>query len=299
MISQEEFDRIYGEELTPKQKQVLHRLLQGKSESSIAKELDNIQECTVRAHISKTAKTFKIENSKGEHKQKRELIQLFCQHKPESVNPDLKSEYWDSPCGRALESKSDRERPELQEYYQFLSQPGALLRLTGNRQSGKTTLSHQVLERFKNEGQRTVYLSLREVDFSDLDNLDRFLQWFCDRVSGGRKMKLPSEVADFWDDTMGSKSKCGAYFEEYLLPDRDNPLVLCLDDFHKLYPGKISLDICNMLRSWFDKSNQTTNPIWQNLRMILIYPAEVPTPAIIKESNFFSLPNEKVLPDLN
>jgi ATPase subunit of ABC transporter with duplicated ATPase domains len=296
MMSKEEFDRIYLKELTKTQHEVLEPLLQGKSESSIAKKLKR-KDCTMRARISKIAEKFGILNKKGEHIQKRELIQLFCRYKPELVCDSLKSEYWDSPRDQSPESNSNLDRPEIQEYYQILTQPGALLRLTGNRQSGKTTLMHQVLSRFKNEGQRTVYLSLRDVDSSDLDNLDRFLQWFCNQVS--REMQLTSEVADYWDDTTGSKSKAGAYFEEYLLPDKDSPLILCLDDFHKIYPGEISVDICNMFRSWLDKSNPTINPIWQNFRMILIYPAEVPTPAIIKDSTLFSLPHERVLPDIN
>lgn len=295
MISKEGFDRIYEDVITPMQRKYLKPFLQGKTDEDIANYLD-VTSSAVRHHIRNICNIFGIKNETGEHNNIRdELVQIFIKYKPELVCDRLKKNF-----GAKIhqpKSNSEIERPEIEEYYQILSKPGALLRLTGNRQSGKTTLMHQVLSRFKNEGQRTVYLSLRLVDSSDLDNLDLFLQWFCNQVS--REMQLPSEVADYWDDTTGSKMKCSNYFEEYLLPNQNSPLVLCLDDFHKVYPGKITIDICNMLRSWLDKSNQTTNPIWQNFRMILIYPAEVPTPEIIKDSSLFSLPHERVLPDIN
>ena len=293
MMSQEKFHAIYPKNLTPAQHKVLDALLQGETDRAIARSLE-VTPATVRKHIPAICKKFGIQNQSGEsNKLRDELVQLFVKHKPELVCDELKEKFGANI--NQSESKSDREGSEFEQCYQILSKPGALLRLTGNRQSGKTILIQQILKQFENDGQRTVYLSLRKVDSSYLYNLDKFLQWLCNEVS--RQMQLPSEVADFWDDTTGSKSKCESYFEEYLLTDRDTSLVLCLDDFHRIYQGKIVLDVCDMLRSWYD--NRITNPIWTKLRLVLIYPSEVTPPSIVQNSTLFNTGYVINLSDIN
>jgi len=107
-------------------------------------------------------------------------------------------------------------------------QPGSLIRIKAPQQMGKTLLLDRILNQAEQKHYRTVKLSLRLLDRDVFANLGHFLQEFCQYV--GHTLGLPDRVADLWTPTFGSKINCKAYFEEYVLPAIDSPLVLGLDD---------------------------------------------------------------------
>jgi hypothetical protein len=82
------------------------------------------------------------------------------------------------------------DRPILESLcYQAIQQPGATLNIRAPKQMGKTSLMTRILAYAKTQGDRTVSVSLQLADAEILQNLERFLKWFCARVS--KQLDLP------------------------------------------------------------------------------------------------------------
>lgn len=76
------------------------------------------------------------------------------------------------------------DRPILESLcYEAIQQPGALINIRAPKQMGKTSLMTRILAYSKNLGYKTVSVNLQLADGEILQNLERFLQWFCVRVS--------------------------------------------------------------------------------------------------------------------
>jgi serine/threonine protein kinase len=174
-------------------------------------------------------------------------------------------------------------------------QPGALIRIKAPRQMGKTSLMARTLYRAGEAGYRTVPLSLQLADAKVFTDLDKILRWLC--ASVGRRLGLPNKVQDYWDDIFGSKYNCTAYFEEYLLPEIHQPLVLGLDEVDRVfeYP-EVASDFFGLLRAWHEEAKN--RDIWKNLRLVVVHATEVYIPLNTNQSPFnVGLPVE--LPEFN
>jgi transcriptional regulator with XRE-family HTH domain len=188
------------------------------------------------------------------------------------------------------------ERPPIEERcYQTILQPSALIRIKAPRQMGKTSLMARILHRAACQDYRTVPLTFQLVDKTVFANLDKFLKWFCAYV--GRELHIANQLDDYWDDIFGSKVNCKDYFEKYLLPQIDTPLVLGLDEIDRVfqYPD-IAEDFLGLLRAWHEESKR--RDIWKKLRLIVVHSTEVYIPMNINQSPFnVGLPVD--LPEFN
>lgn len=184
------------------------------------------------------------------------------------------------------------ERPPVESRcYEEITRPGALLiRIKAPSQMGKTSLMVRILAHAKQQNPdevRTVALSLQRAERSIFNDLDKFLRWFC--VSITRKLQLPHRVDDYWSETFGSKSNCTAYFEDCLLPDLNGVLVLGLDQVDEVFlHPEIADDFFTLLRSWYEEAayGDSGNPLWQNLRVVIVHSTEVYIPLDINKSPF-------------
>jgi transcriptional regulator with XRE-family HTH domain len=188
------------------------------------------------------------------------------------------------------------ERPPIEERcYQTILQPSALIRIKAPRQMGKTSLMARILHHASCRDYRTVPLTFQLVDKTVFANLDKFLKWFCAYV--GRELNIPNQLDDYWDEIFGSKVNCKDYFEKYLLPQIDTPLVLGLDEIDRVfqYPD-IAEDFLGLLRAWHEESKR--RDIWKKLRLIVVHSTEVYIPMNINQSPFnVGLPVD--LPEFN
>lgn len=166
-----------------------------------------------------------------------------------------------------------------------LTQPGTLIRIKAPRYMGKTSLAKYSLSQLAASGYRTVSLSFELADsrthFTDLNKL---LRWMCLNIS--RELNLPSQIDEIWDEAgIGSKVSCTAYFEEYLLSNSEQPLILCLDNVDLLFPHpEVYEDFFGLLRSWYEKSKN--RPAWENLRLIVVHATDVYIRLSINQSPF-------------
>ncbi|OYD96813.1 molecular chaperone Tir [Nostoc sp. 'Peltigera membranacea cyanobiont' 210A] len=179
--------------------------------------------------------------------------------------------------------------------YEAILKPGSLIRIKAPRQMGKTSLMARILHQASQQDYLSVPLSFQLADGKVFADLDKFLQWFC--ASVGRRLRLPNKLADYWDVIFGSKDNCTAYFEEYLLPEINQPLALGLDEVDRIfqYP-EIAADFFGLLRAWHEDAKN--REIWKKLRLVVVHSTEVYIPMNINQSPFnVGLPIE--LPEFN
>lgn len=122
-----------------------------------------------------------------------------------------------------------------------------------------------------------------QADKAVLKGLDEFLRWFCTFVS--RRLGLPTQLADYWEEGLGSSQNCTIYFEEHLLPKLEHPLVLALDDVDRIFPyPQIAEDFFGMLRVWHEEAR--TTELWKKLRLVIAHSTEVYIQLNINRSPF-------------
>jgi len=191
-----------------------------------------------------------------------------------------------------LDSAFYIDRPILESLcYEAIQQPGALLNIRAPKQMGKTSLMTRILAYAKTQGDRTVSVNLQLADADILHNLERFLQWFCARVS--KQLDLPKSrrsakrIADFWDNSLGSKSNVTDYFEDVILANIDRPLVIASDELNQLftYPD-IAREFILLLRTWSEqaKARVADNNPWHKLRLVTVHSTEILMPPAINPS---------------
>lgn len=179
-------------------------------------------------------------------------------------------------------------RPPIEKWFvQEIFRPGALIRIRAPRQFGKTSLTAQGLSQAEEQKLRTAVVSLQLADRGVLGNLNQFLQWLCVIVS--RRLGLPSRLEEFWSPLFGSNYSCTDYFESYILPADDSPLLLVLDEVNVLFNHpEIATDFFGMLRAWYERSRHSTDgsEVWQKLRLVIVYSTEVFLPLNVHQSPF-------------
>lgn len=166
-------------------------------------------------------------------------------------------------------------------------EPGALIRIRAPRQFGKTSLIARGLDQAKESGFQTAVVSLQLVDSQVFGSLSQFLQWFCVMVS--RSISLPNRLEEFWNPLFGSSYSCNDYFESYVLPAAETPILLVLDEVDVVfnYP-EVAADFFSMLRAWYERSRHSTegSELWQKLRLVIVYSTEVFLPLNVHQSPF-------------
>ncbi len=227
-------------------------------------------------------------------------FQLIC----ERLNVDWQAQAdWGDPIdGEALPSAAPAleitsgfpfyvERPPIEERcWAAIKQPHSLIRIKSPHQMGKTALIDRILERSTiaaSEGNipatyRQVKINFQSADEAVFTDLDKFLMWFCNKVS--RKLQLNCIAQDFWSDLFGSKDNCTTFFEEQVLPTADTPLILGLDDVDLVfkYPA-VAADFLGLLRSWYEESAVGE---WSKLRIVIAHATEVYIPLHSDQSPF-------------
>jgi hypothetical protein len=178
-------------------------------------------------------------------------------------------------------------RPEIEDvcFDTLLHHSGSLIRIKSPQLTGKTSLINLLLGKLANQGLRTVSLTLRMADRqSHFSNIDIFLRWFCFNVE--QELDLESQLERYWNaEWLGSKVSCTTYFEKYLLPQGEAPLLLCIDDVDLLFDHpELYEDFFGLLRSWYEKAR--SRPQWGKLRLVLSHSTEAYIRLNINQSPF-------------
>jgi hypothetical protein len=168
--------------------------------------------------------------------------------------------------------------------YDAIVKPGSLIRIKAPKLMGKTSLMTRILAQGQSQNYQTAYLDLGSVERSIVRDLAKFLRWLCLMV--GRQLELENKLNDYWDtEILGSNDNCTVYFEEYLLPAINCPLVLGLDKVDLVFPyTEVIEDFLGMLRSWHEKGK--ISQIWKQLRLVMAHSTECYIPLDMNQSPF-------------
>ena len=214
---------------------------------------------------------------------------LELQPKPPNQSAAIHALHQDKlPCypngAVPLESPFYVERvPAQAQIERELQKPGALVRIKAPKEMGKTSLLTRVLDSAKSLGYQTVSLNIEQVDTAILSDLDRFLRWLCANVA--RQLQLAPMLDEYWDEDLGSKVSCTAYFQDYLLARISTPLVLAFDEMNRMFEHpQMAQDFLPLLRSWYEEAK--ISPIWQKLRPIVVHSTEIYIPLQLNQSPF-------------
>ena len=155
--------------------------------------------------------------------------------------------------------------------YDTILQAGSLIRIKAPNQMGKTSLLDRIIAHSNQQDYHTVRLNFLQAETTVFNDLDKFLRWFCAYVS--HKLKLPSLLNESWNEYRGSIINCTTYFEDNILAEINNNLVLALDEVDRVfqYP-EISQGFFAMLRSWHEEAK--TMEIWEKLRLAVVHSTE-------------------------
>lgn len=188
----------------------------------------------------------------------------------------------------AIDTNVYIERPPIEEKcLRAILQPGALIRIKAPHKMGKTLILEKILNHAREQGYQTVKLDLKLADKSILTDLETFLQWLCSYVSG--VLEKEANLDYYWQNTSGFNISCTTYFQNHLLAKADNPLVLAIDNFERLFVCKnIFSDFCLLLRSWYEiaKQSDRMGRIWKKLRLVVVNSTEVYPTLDINRSPF-------------
>ena len=167
--------------------------------------------------------------------------------------------------------------------YREILKPGGLLRIKAPRKMGKTSLVLRLVAHAQMQGMVPVLLDLQSADRRVFEKLNDFLRWLCIQVS--RQVNLRPQLDEYWDEESGSKSSCNVYFQMYLLDQIKKPIVLILDEITLLfeYP-ELAKDVLPLFRVWHELAGQ--QPIWQNLRLVVVHNIEIYVPLKVNQSPF-------------
>jgi hypothetical protein len=164
-----------------------------------------------------------------------------------------------------------------------ISKPGALIRIKGPREIGKTSLLLRILDHANRIGYRTVSLNLEQIDQAILSDLNRFLRWLCANIA--LQLQLEPRLDEYWDEDIGSKVSCSLYLRARVLEQIDSPVVLALDEVSEVFEHpQVAKDFFPLLRSWYEDTKRS--PLWQKLRLIVVHSTEVYVPLQLNQSPF-------------
>lgn len=165
--------------------------------------------------------------------------------------------------------------------YQEISRPGSLIRIQGPKKMGKTSLLIRIIDYAQKQDYHTIRLSLYQAETEIFTSLQRFLRWVCANVT--QQLEMESALNRYWDEDVGALVSCGIYFQNYILKEISNPIILAFDEINRIleYPN-IARDFLSLLRSWHERSKDT--PDWQKIRMIIVHSTDIYIPLNTNQS---------------
>ena len=208
-----------------------------------------------------------------------------------SLNLDLEYPEGEVP----LDSPFYVERASIeQRCYEEIKKPGSLIRIKAPQYMGKSSLLTRILQQAENQGNKVVTIDFQITDEEFFSDLNKFLRWFCDTVTeavagNNRELldKLLQQLDEHWKSgkRFGYMKSCKNYFERFLFPEINQPLVLGLEKVDRLfeYP-KIYKDFFGLLRAVHEEAKR--RDIWKQLRLAIAYSTEAYVPVDINQSPF-------------
>jgi DNA-binding CsgD family transcriptional regulator len=275
-MNRETFDRIYHDNLTPKQKKVLSLFLAGTSDKDIALKIGANERSTATHHIRNICDRFGFP-PKTELDYRERLVALFIKYKPELVSVKLLEKHGEIPYKPQLPEKPEPidspfyiERSPVEiECLTAIEEAGALIHIKAPKKMGKTSLILRIIAGAKQQSYRTAYLNFSQIEASKLEREVDFLRTFL--AYAIQALNSTFSLRE-WDRDTPVMLACTMDFQE-LIKNLNGTLVLVLDEVDRLfeYPN-IYQNFFPMLRNWYEKASESET--WEKLRLVVAHSTE-------------------------
>ena len=172
----------------------------------------------------------------------------------------------------ALESRFYVERATDTVALDTIQQQGVTITIKGPRQMGKSSLLIRVMNKARELEKRVVFLDFQFFDRSALADADLFYRQFCRWIT--LRLRLKDQTEDWWEmyGAIGNPLASTFYFQDYLLPELNCPVVLAMDEVESTFGTPFRTDFFGMLRGWHN--SRATEPIWKQLDLVLVTSTE-------------------------
>ena len=219
-MNRETLNRIYDDELTPRQKKVLSLYLNGESDDTIRQALEANDRTIVTQHLRNISKKFLIFPVKDTD-YRNTLVELFWRYKPEIVSPERlkksgiiggKPSYPDSPV-RADSPFYIERSPIEAKCYNAIADVGTLLRISSPQKMGKTSLIKQIVREAKQKKYQTITLDLSLIETEKFTSTESFLSSFYQYIVQELSSVPPLKE---WTPDTSVIMNCTASFENLL-----------------------------------------------------------------------------------
>lgn len=279
-MNKAQFEEIYHNQLTPKQKEVVKPLLQGLSNREIAEHLELDSETganTVCHRISSIRDKFDAADRK-------DIVDIFNQFRPDLVsdaariyadilvNPlPLQVSFPDS--SEALDSPFyiERENTEIR-CKEILNKLGCLLRTKAPKEMGKTSLVNRLVDYVVQQENYVVYYDFAEYidSFSDTQSFFYNLSsLIAEEISDLASIKLN---LDSWKEKNLATMECTKVMKQ-ALANTNKPIVLIFEGADRIFEFEnIAQSFFPLLRSWHEKGKR--QQIWKKLKLIISHSTE-------------------------
>ncbi len=153
-----------------------------------------------------------------------------------------------------------------------IQRQGVTIPIKGPRQMGKSSLLNRVLQVARSQDKRTVFLDFQLFDKATLARSELFYQRFCRWLT--LKLRLSDRVEEWWQlyGQIGNSLCCTLYFQDYLLPEANNAVMLAMDEVESVFGSAFRSEFFAMLRSWHN--SRASEPIWKQLDLVLVTSTE-------------------------
>jgi AAA-like domain/CHAT domain len=195
------------------------------------------------------------------------------------------------------------ERPPNEDHWRTdILQPGALIKIKAPEQMGKTSFMNRIVTYARGQQEQeyhTIKVNFSLADRNLFTDLDQILRWFCQQV--GNAVGQAEQLEAYWQGGAGGISNCRSYFEECILENLEN-LVLALDAMDLLFPHRNVFDnFSALLRDWYEaaRCGDATSPLWQKLRLVLVFSTESYLPSKLNQSPLESVGIDIKLTEFN
>ena len=221
---------------------------------------------------------------------RRTLHLLFCTFKLDLIESDLQQvaeEGEDNSWGSGMDSSAATpqlrypsgpvpvdshlyiSRPGVDDRaFQEILQPGCVIRIKAPSGFGKSSLVLRLVHHANQLRYATAAIDLQQADTKTLADTDAFLRWFCVVLS--LKLKLDSDIDQYWDDLLGSKLSTTLYVRESILTQIHCPLLLVINEVERIFEyHDTAKNLLPLLRSLHEESQH--DPVWKRLRLVVAY----------------------------
>jgi serine/threonine-protein kinase len=169
--------------------------------------------------------------------------------------------------------------PNESNCYNKILESGAVIRIKAPKSTGKTLLLNKVIAYAKEQdiNFQAIILDFEQASQSVFTEYSKFLKWFCGTV--GKLLELENKLNEYWDDDLYDEhTNTQNYFDDYLLKERTEPLILVLKNIDEVFEHEnIRIYFCKLLRAWslLHTNSDDLAEIWKQVRIILVHSTDI------------------------